>query len=397
MTFLKSLAQKISINQSAIDNFFAQKFSHHPALFYNSTDLRHSGFKIAPIDTNCFPAGFNHLGGISFAKAQKITREFLANNFPSAKNIVIIPESHTRNLRYLSNVLALQKILGENVKIGSLIAEEKMVIDLENGQFIELEPIKKIITTADLIILNNDLTDGIPEILQNISIPVIPSPNLGWYRRAKSDHFTIYNELAKEIAAIIDIDPWLISSFHKSCEGVNFKEQIGIENLAKIVDELLLEVKQKYLQYNIEEEPYCFIKADNGTYGIAVWAVFSGNDVLEINKKERNKMNMLKGSVQTTRVMIQEGIKTIDKIDQKIAEPMIYLIAGQVVGDLFRANPTRNEKINLNSEGMEFFDFENLAQNQLNISLEKIETIAIYNFIARLAALAAAMENKIAL
>lgn len=267
-----------------------------------------------------------------------------------------------------------------------------MVIDLENGQFIELEPLKKIITTADLIILNNDLTDGIPEILQNISTPIIPSPNLGWYRRTKSDHFTIYNELAHEIAQIIDIDPWLISSLHKSCAGVNFKEQIGIEELAKTVDDLLAEIKEKYRQYNITEEPYCFIKADNGTYGIAVWSVSSGNDVLEINKKERNKMNMLKGSVQTTRVMVQEGIKTIDKIDNKIAEPMIYLMNGQVVGDLFRANPNRDEKISLNSDGMEFFDFENLEKNQLNISLEKLETIAIYNFIAKLAALAAAME-----
>jgi glutamate--cysteine ligase len=401
MNFLKTLSQKILSNQPTLDNFFTEKFSQHPALFYNSVDLRYSGFKIAPIDTNCFPAGFGLLGEASWKKAKKTAAEFLSHNFPNAKNIIIIPENHTRNFRYLKNVVALQKIVGENVKIGSLITQETTKIDLENGEFITLEPIDKINNLikirngeiTDLIISNNDFTDGIPEILQNISTPIIPSPNLGWHRRTKSEHFTIYNQLASEVAKILDIDPWLISTLHRTCDDVNFKEQKGIECLAKQVDELIIEIKEKYQKYGINEEPYCFIKADNGTYGIAVWAVFSGNDVLEINKKERNKMNMLKGSVQTTKVLIQEGIKTIDKINNKIAEPMIYMIDGQIVGNLFRVNQNRDEKISLNSEGMEFFDLEILEKNQLNFTVEKEEIIAIYNFIARLAALAAAEEN----
>ena len=70
-------------------------------------------------------------------------------------------------------------------------------------------------------------------------------------------------------------------------------------------------------------------------------------------------MSTLKSSVKTEMVLVQEGIKTIDKISDKIAEPMIYLMNGQVVGHLFRSNETRDEKISLNTAGMNFFDLEN--------------------------------------
>mgnify|MGYP000414421198 CR=1 FL=1 len=400
---LQNLLSKIIKNKQVIEDFFNKKFSQNPALLYNSIDLRHSGFKIAPVDTNCFPAGFNNLSLTSKEIAKKLADDFLTKNFGDVQNILLIPENHTRNLRYLENVLALKNILNRNVEIGSLIADlqDKTTIDLENNQSITLNPLirnnDKITTKdgfcADLIILNHDLTDGIPEILQNLTIPIIPSPNLGWHNRTKSNHFTIYNQLAEELAKIIEIDPWLISSMHKSCDDVDFKEQKGIECLAKSVDELLKKIKIKYQEYDIKEEPYCFIKADNGTYGMAVWPVFCVEDVLEINKKERNKMNMLKGSIKNTKVMIQEGIKTIDKIDGKISEAMIYLIDAKVTGNLFRINENRDEKISLNSDGMSFVDLINLNENQLNLSVNKDGIIEIYSLISRLAALAAAIES----
>jgi glutamate--cysteine ligase len=217
---------------------------------------------------------------------------------------------------------------------------------------------------------------------------------MGWHSRTKSNHFTIYNQLAEELAGILGIDPWLISSMHRSCDDVNFKEKKRIEKLAQYVDELIENLRKKYAEYGIDEDPYCYIKADNGTYGIAVWPVFSGQEVLEINKKERNKMSMLKGAVRTQKVMIQEGIKTNDRINGKIAEPMIYLIGGEVVGNLFRANEMRDEKISLNATGANFFDLRNLEENQLTLGLEKNKIPEVYSLIARLAALASSIENS---
>ena len=401
------LSQKISENHQKIEDFFAKKFRENPPLFYNSVDLRHSAIKIAPVDTNCFPAGFNNLSDVSREKAKSSADNFLSTYFPQAKKILILPESHTRNLRYLDNIFYLQEILSSKreVIIGTLSAEiiEKTTIDLENGHFVTAHPLQKNgdkITNKegfepDLIILNNDLTDGIPEILKNLSSPIIPSENLGWHSRTKSHHFDIYNQLAVELAQIIEIDPWLISSLHAVCQKVNFKEQTGLECLATHVDKIINDLKEKYQQYGISDDPYCYIKADNGTYGIAVWPVFSGAEVLEINKKERNKMNMLKGSVQNTQVMVQEGIKTVDRIDDKVAEPMIYMIGGEIVGNLFRANENRDEKISLNAAGATFFDLEKLSETQLKLGLEKNKIPAIYSLISRLAALASAVENSI--
>ena len=400
----KILSQKINSNYALIENWFEEKFTQTPPLFYNSTDLRHNGIKITPVDTNCFPAGFNNLSEFSHKKAKDITDEFLAKYFPDAKKILIIPENHTRNLRYLENVRNLQNLLNSReVVVGSISEEikETVKIDLENGHFLELHSLKKesnnLLTaegfTPDLIILNNDLTDGIPEILKNLTTPIIPSPEMGWHRRTKSDHFTIYNKLAEELSNLIDLDPWLISSMHRSCHEVNFKEQIGTQDLANYVDELIKEIAKKYQQYDIDEAPYCYMKADNGTYGMAVLPVFSGADILEINKKERNKMSTLKGSVQISSIIIQEGVRTIDTISDKIAEPMIYLIGGKIVGNLFRANENRTKETSLNAAGASFFDLTDLEESQIKLGSDKNNIKQIYSLIARLAALAAAQEN----
>ncbi len=402
---LKLLLDKIEQKQPQIDQFFQDKLVN--PLFYNSVDLRHSGFKIAPVDVNCFPAGFNNLSPASRKIAQEQVANFFNKKFPQVSKIIILPENHTRNLRYLENVLALQEILADGtkreVRIGSLIAEidDVLTIDLENQKQISLEKLlkdgDKIITKSsfcpDLIIANNDFTDGLVDILQNITQPIIPSPNLGWYVRKKSVHFDIYNQVVSEFCQIIDLDPWLISTMHRNCDDVNFKERKGTKCLAKYVDEVISKLKEKYQQYGIESDPYCYVKADNGTYGMAIMTVKSGAELLEINKKDRNKMNSIKGSIQNTTAIIQEGIPTKDLIKNMIAEPMIYLIDGEVVGDLFRVNDARDVNISLNSTGMSFYDLSNLQDEDLQLGLGKDEIVKIYNLIAKLSAVAASLEN----
>jgi glutamate--cysteine ligase len=401
------LGQKVSEKRLEIEEFFKNKFAQTPALFYNSVDLRHNnGVKIAPIDTNCFPAGFNNINNNSKALAKKTADEFFVQNFSSAKNILIIPENHTRNLRYFENLKNLEEILGGNreVKIATLIPEitEVTKFDLEDGRQIELHPLQKnteFLTTidgfkCDVAILNNDLTDGAPDILKNSKTPIIPSVKLGWHSRTKSTHFSIYNELALELATIIEIDPWLISSMHSFCDDVDFKAQKGMDCLAKATDKLISDLRWKYQEYGIEDEPYCYIKADNGTYGMAVWPVFSGADVLQINKKSRNKMSKIKGAVENSKVMIQEGIPTSDRINGKIAEPMIYLINGTVIGNLFRVNESRDEKISLNAAGASFIDLQDLEESQISLGTTKNKIYLSYCLVAKLAALAAAIENS---
>ena len=409
MTIINTIAQKIHLKKSIIDDFFIQKFKTNPAFFYNSIDLRHSSYKISAIDTNCYPAGFNNLSESGKNIAENLVKEFLSSNFStSPKNIFIIPENHTRNIRYLENLAIIVEILQRQkcqVFVATYNSEiiAKTVITLENEGSITLYPLQKISGKlaisdennqnifADLAILNNDLTNGVPEILSNISTIISPPIAMGWHQRTKSQHFTIYNQIANEIAKILNLDPWLISSMHDHCEDVDFKESVGLECLAKNVEKLLKKITEKYLEHNIKDQPYCYIKADNGTYGMAVWSVSNPQDVLEINKKERNKMNMLKGSTQTTKVMIQEGIITADKINNNPCEPMIYMNNGNVAQNLFRTNDSRDDHISLNAMGATFYNLENLPQQNNFIDSEN-NSIIVYELIAKMASLASAIE-----
>src|SRR6266566_2179445 len=58
---LARLETELLANQIAIEQWFRSRFRERPAPFYCSVDLRNSGFKLAPVDTNLFPAGFNNL------------------------------------------------------------------------------------------------------------------------------------------------------------------------------------------------------------------------------------------------------------------------------------------------------------------------------------------------
>lgn len=400
------LLDKINSNQSLIDNWFEEKFSAKTPLIYNSVDLRHSGFKIVPVDNNCFPAGFNNLNKDSQNLASKFIADFLQKYHPNAKKILIVPENHTRNLKYLENVLTLRSILensGSEVEIGSLIEnlEDDLIIDLEETthKIILHKLLKKdgkIITKSgfepDLIISNNDFTNAPEEILHNIKQEIIPSTQIGWHKRTKSRHFDIYKNLATELANLINIDVWLINALHTNCENIDFKNRNGVENLASSVDKILKEIKEKYQEYNITDAPYCYVKADSGTYGMAMMTIHDPEEILQINKKQRNKMNMIKGNVLNHRVIIQEGVKTIDTINNIIAEPMIYLAAGKVAGHLFRNNDQRDSSISLNAAGMLLGDMNDISDENLVIGGDRKNIFTIYDLVARLSTLAAANE-----
>ena len=58
---LLKLEQQILQRHQAIEHWFRLQWQEHLTPFYASVDLRNSGFKVAPVDTNLFPGGFNNL------------------------------------------------------------------------------------------------------------------------------------------------------------------------------------------------------------------------------------------------------------------------------------------------------------------------------------------------
>jgi glutamate--cysteine ligase len=389
-------------HHTAIGDWFQKQYEDIEPIFYSSVDLRHSGSKIAPVDTNLFPAGFNNLNEGGRKRAVAAAIRYLDRYYPEARTVLLLTESHTRNLMYLDNVAVLKSLLAETGRTLVLGSAEEGITEMRSlesasSALLEYQPLQidnhilhtKTGIVPDLVINNNDLSTGIPPLLEGITQPVIPSVHLGWYRRRKSDHFACYDQVVRSFADHFPIDPFLISTLFHRCGKVHFKDRTGIECVALGVEKVLAMLRQKYEHYGISDEPYVFIKADNGTYGMGIMTARSGEEVMEMNKKLRNKMDVIKGGVENTEVIIQEGILTVDRIDGNVAEPMIYLVGGEPAGCIFRVNSERDAFGNLNAQGMHF---------EKNICEESNDTatpckFGAFGLIARLASLAAAKEE----
>ena len=58
---LQELERVVLGERPEIERWFRAQWQDHVVPFYTSVDLRNSGFKLAPVDTNLFPGGFNNL------------------------------------------------------------------------------------------------------------------------------------------------------------------------------------------------------------------------------------------------------------------------------------------------------------------------------------------------
>ena len=405
---LLELEKHLLDNRNTIEAWFRKQFKNTPAPFYASVDLRNAGYKLAPVDTNLFPAGFNNLHPDLRSLAVHAAQTAVTQECPDADGVLIIPENHTRNTFYLENVFSLKTILetaGYEVHIGSLIPDltEPMQIELPSGNQLTL---KRIVRQGDRIgvdhffpcavLLNNDLSGGRPEILENVKQTLLPPLELGWGDRYKTEHFAHYSDVTKAFAKIIDIDDWLITPTSIPCGPINFKERTGLENLAEAVNNVLENTQNYYQTHNISCQPFVIVKSDSGTYGMAIMSVNSAEDVLNLNRKQRNKMSSVKEGLQVEQMLVQEGVYTYETIEEAVAEPVVYMIGSQVIGGFYRVHTGKTATDNLNSPGMHFepLSFEEscvLPDEHQNPDASPNRFYA-YGVIARLALLAAARE-----
>jgi glutamate--cysteine ligase len=374
-------------------------------------DLRNAGFKIAPVDTNLFPAGFNNLNPEFEPLSIQAIQLAVEHLDRTVDRILIVPESHTRNLFYLENVAVLQGLIenaGFEVRLGSLLPDlrEPAEVKLESGRRLLLEPLRRDGRRLgvgdfdpDLVLLNNDLSGGVPPILDDVEQLVRPSPKLGWSSRLKSVHFSFYQQVAREFAGLLGFDPWLIDPMFRNCGAIDFMKREGQSCLEQNIESLLEAVRRKYEEYGIECEPYAMVKADSGTYGMGVMSIRSAREMLELNRKQRTSMATAKEGQKVTKVIIQEGVYTHETWgpQSNVAEPVVYLIDQNVVGGFYRVHAGRSSSENLNAPGMRF---EPLAFDECCIAPDREQSpeahpnrFYAYGVIARLAGLAAARES----
>ncbi|MFY7697759.1 MAG: glutamate--cysteine ligase [Legionella sp.] len=394
---------------SSIEHWFESAWQKTPAVITTSVDLRHASFKLAPVDTNLFPAGFNNLHPMSLSLSISAARTILSRINPSCQKIILIAESHTRNYFYLESLSKFKDIFihaGYDVRVASMDPQlsASQAFDLQNGCQLIVEPLMRVANRVGLqgfdpsiLILNNDLSSGIPDVLRDLDQPIIPSIHLGWSNRLKSNHFKYYDEVARDFSQLIGIDPWLIAPLFSAQDGINFMIQQGVEQLAHYADKLLAVIRAKYRFYGIEAKPYLAIKADNGTYGMSVMMIHDAAELLTLNRKQRTRMAASKGGQRVSKVILQEGVHSVDSMaNGAVAEPVIYMIGEQVVGGFYRVHEQRGNDENLNAPGMRFEPFPgNLQFNQPGDHLNDQDhrnQFYVYGVIARLAALAAARE-----
>lgn len=407
---LLKVEQQIIAHQSAVESWFRSEWKKTPAPFYSSVDLRNSGYKIAPVDTNLFPAGFNNLNPDLEAICIQSLQLAVERLGKKIDRILFVPENHTRNLFYLENVNVLMSLIakaGFEVMIGSLIPglESAQKIELESGATLTLNPMQRegdVLSiagfTPDLILLNNDLSGGRPAILENLRQPVVPSLSLGWSSRLKSVHFGHYRDIAKEFSELIGIDPWFIDPLFRNCGEIDFMKKESNQCLVNHVNTLLMEIRNKYKEYGVDQAPYVVVKADAGTYGMGVMMAHSAEELLDMNRKERTRMSTTKEGQKVTKVIIQEGVYTNETwgADKRVAESVVYMIDKNVVGGFYRVHAAKGVNENLNSPGMQF---ERFAFGDCCVSPDKARSpdaepnrFYTYGVIARLASLAAARE-----
>ncbi|MDP1574143.1 MAG: glutamate--cysteine ligase [Coxiellaceae bacterium] len=411
---LLALEKKILSSQVAIESWFRQQWQLTPPPFYGSVDLRNAGFKLAPVDTNLFPAGFNNLNPEMMALCVQAVQSTMAEKCPSATRLLLIPESHTRNIFYFENVATLTEILeraGFDVRIGSLIPDltEPALHVLPSGREITLEPIiveNDRVGVKDYfpccIVLNNDLSSGVPDIFKNTKQYFMPGLKLGWSTRLKSGHFGVYKNVAEEFSKIIDIDPWMIDPYFDHSDDVDFSNSESMDILTDRASILFDKIRKKYREYKIDQDPFLVIKADQGTYGMAVMMIQDPSELMQLNRKQRTKMSASKGGNSVTKAIMQEGVYTFETVgdDRAVAEPVVYSMGRHVVGGFYRIHKNRGINENLNAPGMDFQPLA-FAKNchlppscrQLNLQ-EPVNRFYAYGVVGRLAMVAAARESK---
>jgi glutamate--cysteine ligase len=405
---LQALEQTALDRRPDIERWFRMKWTDNEVPLYTSVDLRNSGFKIAPVDTNLFPGGFNNLNPEFLPLCVHAAMSAVQKICPDSRGFLLVPENHTRNTFYLQNVATLKRIFegaGLNVRIGSLIPDLAGPTEVEaaGGEKVLLEPIRRKGNRVGVegfdpcaIILNNDLSAGVPPILEGIEQTILPPLHAGWATRRKSMHFHAYDAVAEEFAQLVGIDPWLINPFFSRCGRVNFSEKEGEDCLAANVEAVLALVSAKYKEYGIAEQPFAIVKADAGTYGMGIMTVRSPDDVRNLNRKARNKMAVIKEGQPVHEVLIQEGVHTFESVNEAIAEPVVYMIDQFVVGGFYRVHTSRGKDENLNAPGMSFaplaFETDCHSPDCGGAPDDPPNRFYTYGVIARLAMLAASVE-----
>lgn len=406
---INELEQRVLDSMPTIERWFRLEWMEHTPPFYSAVDLRNGGFKLAPVDTNLFPGGWNNLTPEMLPLAVQAAMAAIEKICPEARNLLVIPENHQQSTFYLANIAQLQRIFhmaGLHVRIGSIdpAIKKPITVALPDGDSVTLEPVvrgKRRIGVKDFdpctILLNTDLNAGVPGILEDLHEQyLLPPLHAAWATRRKSAHFKCYEEVAKRLGKLLGADPWLIHPMFERCGAVDLSIPSGLDHLGAQVDALLAKVRRKYKEYGIKEKPFVVVKADDGSRGMGIFTVRDARSVAELGA-------MLGGrqpAAGAQDILVQEGVLTRERINEAVAEPVVYMVDRYVVGGFYRIHAERGDDEDLCAPGSSFVPlaFEqstHLPQPGVKPGASAPNRFYMYGVVARAAMLAASYELEL--
>ena len=396
------LHRKIIQNLPKIEKWFESIRRDVDVPFYSSYDIRDFGHKITSVDANIYPAGFNNICPTDRENGGEIVKRYIDCHYGAGKKrVLVLTEEHTNNAYYWNNVAALTQLIkdaGHEVRIGFPRMQAGEVMQMQSASFGEVTVNSAVIRdgkivvegfTPDLVISNNDFSEAYAE-WGPITSALNPPRELGWYQRKKSTFFKHYNDLAREFADVIDVDPWMFTVDTELFEHFDMADDASRETLALKVDAMLARLKVQYQKHGIKEEPFVFVKNNSGTYGLGVMRIGSSDEIRNLNYKSRKKMKAAKGGRDVEEVIIQEGVPSIVKAEGVTAEPAIYLVGCQLLGGFLRTHADKGPTESLNSPGAVY---KRLCVSDLKVSVEGHPLENIYGWIAKLGLLAIGREG----
>ena len=149
--------------------------------------------------------------------------------------------------------------------------------------------------------------------------------------------------MAKKFAKLVEIDPWMINPYFAQVRRASISRSAPARSASPTTSTACWRrSRKKYSEYGIKEKPFVIIKADAGTYGMGVMTVHDASEVARrCNRKQRNKMEVVKDGLEVHDVIVQEGVHTFERINDAVAEPVVYMIDRYVVGGFYRVHAAR--------------------------------------------------------
>ncbi len=364
---LRDRTELLEQHRDAIREWMQTKRREVPIPIYGSVDVRDAGWKVGVVDANHFPAGFNNVSSEERKELASLFKDHIQRNHAGCTWVHLIPENHTRNQAYVENIASIKAMIelaGYRCTVGSMALNDFTSLHGITGplelEAVEMDPNDQLMVNGavpDLILLNNDLTEGtLPGLNESITTP---PQHMGWHRRRKSEHYEALEPYVAEIAAMLDMDPWHLMPEWFVSEDKCLTEDACKQRLAKEIDGFLDRLREKYVSMGIEREPKVVIKNDSGTYGLGVMVLSSGDEILNLSNRKANKLRYAKGGVDVENYLIQEGIPTALTTEEgETLEPVVYLVDGEAASWFYRINGKKSDMDNLNSPSSRFENFE---------------------------------------